>query len=87
MSLIVIAVLFALAWVFFVLPSRCGAAGHAAMQDEIEVGKRSSPPAESRDVREAGDDSEGQEIASSLVVTSTGAWACGGTDIRTPDPS
>jgi preprotein translocase subunit YajC len=67
--LIVIAVLFALAWVFFLLPTRRRQRAHAAMQDEIEAGDEIITAGGIHAiVREAGEEQLKIEIASGVVV-------------------
>jgi preprotein translocase subunit YajC len=69
-TVIVIAVVFALAWVFLVLPSRRRQRAHAAMQDEIEVGNEIiTAGGIHATVREAGEEELKVEIAPDVVVT------------------
>jgi preprotein translocase subunit YajC len=88
-TLIVIAVLFALAWVFFVLPSRRRQRAHAAMQDEIESGDEIITAGGIHAiVREAGDEQLKVEIASGVLVRlDRRAVAAVARDVDTPDPS
>jgi preprotein translocase subunit YajC len=88
-TLIVIAVLFALAWVFFVLPSRRRQRAHAAMQDEIEAGDEIITAGGIHAiVREAGDEQLKVEIASGVLVRlDRRAVAAVARDVDTPDPS
>jgi preprotein translocase subunit YajC len=87
--LIVIAVLFALAWVFFVLPSRRRQRAHAAMQDDIEAGDEIITAGGIHAiVREAGEEQLKVEIASGVVVRlDRRAVAAVARDVDTPDPS
>jgi len=87
--LIVIAVLFALAWVFFVLPSRRRQRAHAAMQDEIEAGDEIITAGGIHAiVREAGDEQLKVEIASGVLVRlDRRAVAAVARDVETLDPS
>jgi preprotein translocase subunit YajC len=88
-TLIVIAVLFALAWVFFVLPSRRRQRAHAAMQDEIEAGDEIITAGGIHAiVREAGDEQLKVEIASGVLVRlDRRAVAAVARDVDPPDPS
>ena len=88
-TLIVIAVLFALAWVFFVLPSRRRQRAHAAMQDEIEAGDEIITAGGIHAiVREAGDEQLKVEIASGVLVRlDRRAVAAVARDVETLDPS
>ena len=87
--LIVIAVLFALAWVFFVLPSRRRQRAHAAMQDEIEAGDEIITAGGIHAiVREAGDEQLKVEIASGVLVRlDRRAVAAVAREVETLDPS
>jgi preprotein translocase subunit YajC len=87
--LIVIAVLFALAWVFLVLPSRRRQRAHAAMQDDIEVGNEIiTAGGIHATVREAGEDELKVEIAPGVVVTlDRRAVAAVARDLPKPDAS
>jgi preprotein translocase subunit YajC len=87
--LIVIAVLFALAWLFLVLPSRRRQRAHAAMQDEIEVGNEIiTAGGIHATVREAGDEELKVEIAPGVVVTlDRRAVAAVARDLPKPDAS
>ncbi len=87
--LIVIAVLFALAWVFLVLPSRRRQRAHAAMQDEIEVGNEIiTAGGIHATVREAGEEELKVEIAPGVVVTlDRRAVAAVARDLPKPDAS
>jgi preprotein translocase subunit YajC len=67
--LIVIAVLFALAWVFILLPSRRRQRAHAAMQDDVEAGDEIITAGGIHGiVREAGDEQMTIEIAPGVLV-------------------
>jgi preprotein translocase subunit YajC len=67
--LIVIAILFALAWVVFVVPSRRRQRAHAAMQDDIVVGNEIiTAGGIHATVREAGDEDLQVEIAPGVLV-------------------
>jgi preprotein translocase subunit YajC len=87
--LIVIAVVFALAWVFLVLPSRRRSRAHAAMQDEIEVGNEIiTAGGIHATVREAGEEELKVEIAPGVVVTlDRRAVAAVARDLPKPDAS
>ncbi len=87
--LIVIAVLFALAWLFLVLPSRRRQRAHAAMQDDIEVGNEIiTAGGIHAAVREAGDEELKVEIAPGVVVTlDRRAVAAVARDLPKPDAS
>ena len=66
---IVIAVLFALAWVFILLPSRRRQRAHAAMQDDVEAGDEIITAGGIHAiVREAGDEQMTIEIAPGVLV-------------------
>jgi preprotein translocase subunit YajC len=66
---IVIAVLFALAWVFILLPSRRRQRAHAAMQDDVELGDEIITAGGIHAiVREAGDEQMTIEIAPGVLV-------------------
>ncbi len=67
--LIVIAVLFALAWVFILLPSRRRQRAHGAMQDDVEAGDEIITAGGIHAiVREAGDEQMTIEIAPGVLV-------------------
>jgi preprotein translocase subunit YajC len=67
--LIVIAVLVALAWVFFLLPTRRRQRAHAAMQDEIKAGDEIITAGGIHAiVREAAEDQLKIEIAPGVLV-------------------
>jgi preprotein translocase subunit YajC len=69
-GLIVILVLFALAWLFFLMPARRRRAQHAAMQDTLELGDEVITAGGMHGVvRELGDSELRIEIAPSVVVT------------------
>jgi preprotein translocase subunit YajC len=69
-SLIIVVFLFALAWVFLVLPSRRRQRAHRAMQDELAVGDEIiSAGGLHGVVRSVGDDEIEFEIAPGVVVT------------------
>jgi preprotein translocase subunit YajC len=85
----VIAVLFALAWVFFLLPTRRRQRAHAAMQDEIEAGDEIITAGGIHAiVREASEDQLKIEIASGVVVKlDRRAVAAGARDLPKPGES
>jgi len=87
--LIVIAVLFALVWVFLVLPSRRRQRAHAAMQDDVEVGNEIiTAGGIHATVREAGADELKVEIAPGVVVKlDRRAVAAVARDLPKPDAS
>lgn len=87
--LIVIAVLFALAWVFLLLPTRRRQRAHAAMQDEVEAGDEIITAGGIHAVvREAGEEKLKVEIAPSVVVElDRRAVAAVARDLPKPDAS
>ncbi|MDX6566732.1 MAG: preprotein translocase subunit YajC [Gaiellales bacterium] len=87
--LIVIAVLFALAWVFFLLPTRRRQRAHGAMQDEIVAGDEIiTAGGIHATVREAAEDQLKIEIAPGVLVRlDRRAVAAVARDVGEPDPS
>jgi preprotein translocase subunit YajC len=87
--LIVIAVLFALAWVFFLLPTRRRQRAHGAMQDEVEAGDEIiTAGGIHATVREAAEDQLKIEIAPGVLVRlDRRAVAAVARDVDKPEPS
>ena len=87
--LIVIAVVFALAWVFLVLPSRRRQRAHAAMQDDVKTGDEIITAGGIHAiVREADDEQLKIEIAAGVLVRlDRRAVAAVARDVGEPDPS
>jgi preprotein translocase subunit YajC len=86
---IVIAVLFALAWVFILLPSRRRQRAHAAMQDDVEAGDEIITAGGIHAIiREAGDELMTIEIAAGVLVKlDRRAIAAVARDLKKPEAS
>ena len=88
-TLIVIAIIVAVGWVFLVLPSRRRQRSHEAMQDEVEAGDEIITAGGIHGiVREAGDEELKVEIASGVVVRlDRRAVAAVARDVEKPEAS
>ena len=88
-TLVVIAIIVAVAWVFLVLPSRRRSRSHAAMQDEVEAGDEIITAGGIHGVvREAGEEELKIEIASGVVVRlDRRAVAAVARDVEKPEAS